>query len=264
MKNPFTIPADTKITDKAFSRVLFSLICSILLCMGCLAGTTWAWFVASIENEGNVITIASVTTDVVVYQDDVEVLPAEDGSYTLPLGDYAVQVSVTNSNPASQRAVYVLMTVTQNDVEQWYYLPFADGVTEANVALTVTNADATVRFATRWAQPVATLIEDAVTLTGEAVADSTTPTEPTTPTDTDSTDPTDSTTSTEVTETTDTTETTETTESTTSTETTETTTTTEDVETTTTTEVTTTTTESTTSTEAETTTTTQPSDPIEE
>ena len=51
------IPVGTKVTDKLLRRVLISSVCSILLCMACLVGTTWAWFTVSIENNGNEIKI---------------------------------------------------------------------------------------------------------------------------------------------------------------------------------------------------------------
>lgn len=59
LKNLFSVPAEEKVTEKHLRRVLISSICSILLCMSCLAGTTWAWFVAGVENTENMIHIAS-------------------------------------------------------------------------------------------------------------------------------------------------------------------------------------------------------------
>lgn len=58
MKNLFSIPEGKKITEKYLHRMLISSICSILLCMSCLAGTTWALFAVTIENGNNVIEIA--------------------------------------------------------------------------------------------------------------------------------------------------------------------------------------------------------------
>ena len=56
----FTVPAGEKVTEKAFLRVLISSVCSMLLCMGCLFGTTWAWFTLEIDNPQNEIQIAKV------------------------------------------------------------------------------------------------------------------------------------------------------------------------------------------------------------
>lgn len=60
LKDLFTVPEGQKVTEKHLRRVLISSICGILLCMSCLASTTWAWFTVSIENKGNVIQVASV------------------------------------------------------------------------------------------------------------------------------------------------------------------------------------------------------------
>ena len=40
MKELFAVPEGKKITEKMFGRVLISSVCSILLCMACLIGTT--------------------------------------------------------------------------------------------------------------------------------------------------------------------------------------------------------------------------------
>jgi hypothetical protein len=58
IKELFTVPEGTKVTERIFTKVLLSSVCSILLCMVCLVSTTWAWFTVSIENQGNEIKIA--------------------------------------------------------------------------------------------------------------------------------------------------------------------------------------------------------------
>ena len=75
LKDLFSVPTGQKITEKHLRRVLVSSICSILLSMGCLVSVTWAWFVVSIENTGNVIQIGSPEIDV-----DVDELKDETGS----------------------------------------------------------------------------------------------------------------------------------------------------------------------------------------
>ena len=57
IKKLFTVEKEEKITEKRLLQVLISSVCSMLLCMACLAGTTWAWFAVSIENENNEIRI---------------------------------------------------------------------------------------------------------------------------------------------------------------------------------------------------------------
>lgn len=59
LKDLFTVPTGQKVTEKHLRRVLISSISSILLCMSCLVGSTWAWFAVSIENTGNVIEIGT-------------------------------------------------------------------------------------------------------------------------------------------------------------------------------------------------------------
>lgn len=82
IKDLFTVPEGEKVTEQVFHRVLISSICSILLCMTCLAGTTWAWFTVSIENTGNVIEIASAWEEPTEPQEEATTDPDEEPSET--------------------------------------------------------------------------------------------------------------------------------------------------------------------------------------
>ena len=178
IKDMFRVPDGEKVTDKAFSKVLASSICGILLCMACLAGTTWAWFTADMASTDNVIQIATVTVDATVTPDDA--VAVEDGRYTLPEGDYAVQVRVDNNATAAARPVYVLVTVTQDGGDTLYYLTFANDATETTVPLTVEGSSATLRFTALWSQPAALPLGDTATVIGEDAATTTTTTTTTT------------------------------------------------------------------------------------
>ena len=189
LKNMFAVPDGEKITDKTFTKVLVASVCSVLLCMGCLVGTTWAWFVANTVNTQNVIEIASVTADIAVYRDGAAITAAEDGSYVLPAGTYTLQMGIRSNATDAARPVYLLLTVTQGDVTSYHYLRFADGQTEAGTQLTVENATATVRFSTHWTQPTAEPLSDTLAVAGVSTKPTTPTTESTTPT-TESTTPT--------------------------------------------------------------------------
>ena len=160
----FTIPEGKKITEKMFGRVLFSSVCSILLCMACLVGTTWAWFTVSVENEGNEIQIATVTQKIKIMNGGTEISPA-DGTYTLEAGNYGVEIQLDNNATGTdalnktQRTVYVLMTVTQNDVSESYFLAFAGAEKNHDYELQIGSNTAEIRFSVSWIKPAsATLI----------------------------------------------------------------------------------------------------------
>lgn len=68
LKSIFYTPKHTKPTDDNILRLLMPSIVGSLLCMVCLAGTTWAWFSASVHIQPQTITaanyeIAAVVTD---------------------------------------------------------------------------------------------------------------------------------------------------------------------------------------------------------
>ena len=83
----FAVPKGRKISDRHLRRVLVSSICSILLCMSCLVGTTWAWYVVSLEDVGNVIEIGTAPTAVVKMGENELKSPAKlaAGTYKLSL-----------------------------------------------------------------------------------------------------------------------------------------------------------------------------------
>lgn len=185
MCNLFTIPEGEKVTEKAFTRVLVFSVCSILLCMGCLVGATWAWFAADVESSDNVIAIATATVDTTVSRDGAAVEAAADGSYRLSAGAYALQMKLNNNAADSQRALYVLMTVQQDGEAQRYYLTFQQGQTDKTLDLTVSGTDATVAFRVFWTVPETAVEWDgAVTLIGHEPTESTTATTATTTTTT--------------------------------------------------------------------------------
>ena len=180
IKDFFTVPQDEKISDRAFARVLISSICSILLCMICLAGTTWAWFISNAESP-SVMSIATITMDTTLLQGEEEIHAAEDGSYTLPVGAYVLQMDVENDVAETVPTVYVLMTVTQDGAESTYYRAFSVTDRTAAIAITVEGTPVTLRLNTRWALPAAEPLGDSLTFIGE---DTTTTTESTSPTET--------------------------------------------------------------------------------
>ncbi len=54
-KRLLAVPEDDKVTEKCMTRVLICSICSVLLCVVCLASTTWAWYETQETYEGSVI-----------------------------------------------------------------------------------------------------------------------------------------------------------------------------------------------------------------
>lgn len=164
IKELFTVPEGTKVTERIFTKVLLSSICSILLCMACLVSTTWAWFTVSIENQGNQIQIAEVTTDITIEntQDNSNVdADSTVGGYLLEAGKYDIQVKVENTANGSddlarpQNDVYVVMTVAHNGSSESYYFTFQGEAknTQQLKDLQISDGTATVSFAVSWVKP---------------------------------------------------------------------------------------------------------------
>ena len=170
IKELFTVPDGKKVTEKMMYKVLFSSICSILLCMACLVGTTWAWFTVSIENTGNEIQIATVTAKVTITNttsNQEEVLTPDNGSYELATGTYTVCIGLDSDATVQASPVYVHMEITYKDEAQDHYVVF-EGTSEAiskeektlqiriddSIGDSIDDNDvAIVRFAVSWVKP---------------------------------------------------------------------------------------------------------------
>ena len=163
IKELFTVPEGTKVTERIFTKVLLSSICSILLCMVCLVSTTWAWFTVSIENQGNVIQIAQVTTDITVKDAQGDKVTADPalGAYFLEAGKYDIQVKVKNTANGpddlnkAQNDVYVVMTVANNGSPKSYCFTFQGGSNAPQKLedFQILDATATVSFSVSWIKP---------------------------------------------------------------------------------------------------------------
>ena len=101
----FAVPKGKKVTEKVFARVLVASVCSIVLSMACLAGTTWAWFTVSIENKENVIQIG--TPEVTL---TVDGKAFESGS-ELPAGSYRLHIKHANEMDAFQQKSTLYVTL---------------------------------------------------------------------------------------------------------------------------------------------------------
>ena len=154
IKELFTVPEGKKVTEKMFAKVLISSVCSILLCMACLAGTTWAWFAVSIENTGNVIQIATVTADVSISDGINSALTeSSDNCYALDAGTYTVETGVNNDATDWKQPVYVLMSVIDGEEVDYYYFTFAPNNHGSQIIQFTCGNQVTVSFSALWIEP---------------------------------------------------------------------------------------------------------------
>lgn len=153
----FTVPAGEKVTEKAFLRVLISSVCSMLLCMGCLFGTTWAWFTLEIDNPQNEIQIAKVEfKELTLTKAGKKITKnATTGAFDLTAGTYSLKMDVTNDAAAPKRPVYVVMTLRVDQTVKSFYFPLlsGEGTVEQEDLLELAGGKATLSFALSWVIP---------------------------------------------------------------------------------------------------------------
>ena len=119
IKEYFTVPKGQKVTEKNLRRVLICAICSILLCMSGLAGTTWAWYVVGIENTANEIYIAAPQVVVTV---DGSKLDVSVTSATLSPGEHTIQIEHANELDDLNRKSELYVTLTADGTSQYIIL----------------------------------------------------------------------------------------------------------------------------------------------
>lgn len=162
IKELFTIPEGTKVTEKMFSKVLLSSICSILLCMACLVSTTWAWFAVSIENTCNEIIIATVNPKVKIKQDNLGAVEPSNGSYELKTGNYLIEVELENDATESDAfgyrtgPMYLVMPVIRADnTAENYFIKIENGCDSITRELIIGDESVNISFSVSWVQPAA-------------------------------------------------------------------------------------------------------------
>lgn len=99
--------AKAKSTDEKYFRLLLPSLASIALCMICLAGTTWAWFTASISAPTQTIVSANYDILVELKDGDAAVLPIEN-KYSLS-ANTAYTVTLTANGTAKQFGGYCIV-----------------------------------------------------------------------------------------------------------------------------------------------------------
>lgn len=91
--------------QKSLRRAMLGAGLSILLCIGMLVGTTFAWFTDSVSVNGNVITAGNLSINVLGY-DATGTLVADYSRDTTPI------ISETNWEPGSSDTKYITVTNT--------------------------------------------------------------------------------------------------------------------------------------------------------
>lgn len=110
LKNLFSASERRNIAEKQMRQVLVVTICSILLCMGCLIGTTWAWFSLEMENKDNVIEIAR-NPEIQLTVNGIKL----DDLTELPVGKHTVNIShIHDVDDLQQRSIlYVTLILDE-------------------------------------------------------------------------------------------------------------------------------------------------------
>ena len=182
-----------KVTEQYLRQVLATSICGILLCMSCLAGTTWAWFVVDIDNGVNVIDIASVPPEVTI---TVKGSPLDSSNPNLSKGVNELHIAHNGETDDLQYKSTLYVTLSVDHAVQGYVTLCADNQYQANVQIT-TEQDAFLSYTASWFEPTmlaGDLIDLYVEAESEPTEETTAPTEETTAPTEETTAPTEETT----------------------------------------------------------------------
>lgn len=155
IKDIFWPKAGQKVSEKYLRQALAVSICSILLCMSCLVGTTWAWYVVSIDNSNNAIHIAQEPPAVQVTIDDniVALNPLN-----LTEGTYDLQVVHNGETDDVQRKSTLYVTFSVDEIQGYVILDHTNGY-RTSVNITVAK-DSAVSWSVSWLPDGAKLLEN--------------------------------------------------------------------------------------------------------
>ena len=120
IKDVFFPKTGQKVTEKYLRKVLVTSICGILLCMSCLAGTTWAWYVVSIENIDNEIFIAETVPDVAVTVNGSSIPSGDLNSPNLSKGNHLVEIVHSGAVDDVQQKSKLYVTFSIDEVVRGY------------------------------------------------------------------------------------------------------------------------------------------------
>jgi len=150
-RNPFTVKPGQKISEKQLFQTLICAACGILLCMGCLAGTTWALFSATLVNEDNVIQIARPEIKVEIIGDDHAAVPEQNGTYTLAAGKkYTVTVTLKEDSGTACDVYAILWDEEQTSAK---YVKLTKDAKVMTFELQLLQ-ETTLSFSVSWSAPV--------------------------------------------------------------------------------------------------------------
>lgn len=138
------------ITDKAFSRLVFTSVLAILCCMACICSATWAWFTTSIPSENNSIKSAKECLIKITVEKDGatvgaadignEVELTESGTYTVTLSlekDSASGYAIITSGTDKYYTEYIKGHNDDTAQTKTFELVIADGVATAATPVTI-------------------------------------------------------------------------------------------------------------------------------
>ncbi len=143
--------AKQKLTDKAFSRLMWTSVIAILVCIACLCSGTYAWFAEDLSSASNEIKVAEECSLVVTASDDTQTLLTvdckEEKTLTLEKG---VTYTVVLSLPADSASGYLLVRVGSMVYHTDFIERHADEGAHTMTFYLVLAETAEVVFAPRW------------------------------------------------------------------------------------------------------------------
>ena len=137
----------SKLTDKAFSRLVLTSILGILVCIVCLCSSTYAWFSDSAPSNGNQIKMADECALTVYVVKDGTALEDIENGVELEAGvEYLVMLSL----PANSASGYCLISAGGNTYYSDYIAAHSDPQPQTKSFVLKVETTQTVTFTSRW------------------------------------------------------------------------------------------------------------------
>lgn len=105
LKSLLVFAPGQKVTEKQMLAMVAVYVCGMVMCMACLASTTWAWFSLTLESRDNVIQMGTTSIETSLDGEPMELV-----DYELAPGEYVLTLKNTGETTA-----HGLVTLGGND-----------------------------------------------------------------------------------------------------------------------------------------------------
>ena len=138
-----------KSADAGIKRMMLTSVLGMLICVVCLAGTTWAWFTANsgIDDTDNPLSVETAQVNVAVRIDNQDIVTVSGGNpKTIPIAENKIHSVTLTDDYGTSTKKYCYVTV---DGDRYY----VDLSSSNSIEFTVCSSSGSMTIKASWSAP---------------------------------------------------------------------------------------------------------------